>query len=322
MDVQGISTNGHSSKLIPKEIRMNSIESFELIFEGLREDSQIARDRLSKVLSKQCIAQIFEIAGLLDGGPFLIRRSVNKKELESSYHQLKNAGAQVLLVKSRANVHQITRRRAALELVKPLPSPPHTRPQPMSFSDFYTNYAADISRILQAMNITEIESLALDFLSARDEKRRIFVFGNGGSALSASHMAHDFSRRGFANERYVLRITSLNENIPCMTATANEFGYEYVFVNQLKNALEPKDLVLGISSSGNSPNIVRAIRYANAKGAKTYGILGFNGGALQEFAQKSIYIPTKVGQYGYMEDVTLIINHVINEYFYELARNS
>ena len=300
---------------------MNSAESFELIFEGLREDSPNSRDKLLKLLSNQCISQIFEIDSLLDGGPFLLQRSTDKKQLESSYRQLKNAGAQVLLVRTKSDVKNITRRRAALELVKPRAEAPVAPILPKeTFKEFYAKYARDISRVLQAMDVAEVESLLLDFIKARDEKRQIFVFGNGGSASSASHMANDFSKQRFEDERYLFRVMSLNDNISCLTATANDFGYEYIFVNQLKTLLQPKDLVIGISSSGNSPNITRAMEYANKKGAKTYGIVGFNGGTLKKTAQKSIYIPTKVGQYGYMEDVTLIINHMISVYIYEKDR--
>lgn len=294
-------------------------ESFELIFEGLREDSAKSRERLLKVLGNQSISQIFEIDALLDGGPFLLQRSADRSELESSYRELKNAGAQVLLVRSKANVPQISKRRAQLELVKPASQavPQRKDSSIPSFRQFFSKYAADIYRILQSLDVQEIESLLLDMLSARDDKRQIFVFGNGGSASSASHMANDFSKQRFEDEKYLFRIMSLNDNISCLTATANDFGYEHIFVNQLKNLLQPRDVVIGISSSGNSPNITRAINYARERGAVTYGIVGFNGGELKKLAEKSIYIPTKVGQYGYMEDVTLIINHMLSVYMYE-----
>lgn len=305
-------------------------ESFELIFEGLREDSSDTRTKLIEVLSNQCISQVFEIDSLLDGGPFLIQRSQNKRDLEGSFRQLTDAGAQVLIVRSKDRNRQqaTTKRRATLALVKPgaLPQPtvvpPTVEPKIADFKGFFANYAQHIHRILQAMNVEEVECLVQDFLLARDLRRQIFVFGNGGSASSASHMANDFSKQRFEDERSLFRIMSLNDNISCMTATANDFGYEYVFVNQLKTLLQPEDLVIGISSSGNSPNITRAINYANQKGAKTYGIVGFNGGALKKDAQKCVYIPTKVGQYGYMEDVTLIINHMISIYIYERDKAS
>ncbi len=308
--------------------RMNA-ESYELIFEGLREDSSRSREQLRHLLSGQSISQIFEIDSLLDGGPFLLMRSPNKKDLEGSYNELRKAGAQVLLVRVKPQPVPSTRRKPSLSLVKPntqpVPEPavPTPAPEPsISFCDFYKKYADSIHKILQAMSVAEVESLLNDMLAARDEKRNIFVFGNGGSASSASHMANDFSKQRFEDEKYLFRIMSLNDNVSCLTATANDFGYEYIFVNQLKTALRPGDLVVGISSSGNSPNITRAIEYANEKGAVTYGVVGFNGGTLKNCAQKCIYIPTKVGQYGYMEDVTLIINHMLSIYIYEQDRKA
>jgi len=319
-----LKNRGKGTTFLPPRLgvkkRMNA-ESYELIFEGLREDSSHSRNKLLKVLSDQCISHVFEIDSLLDGGPFLLQRSSNKKDLEPSFQRLQDAGAQVLLVKVKRNPKNTPRRRPALELVKPAPRiqvPVETPAQePSSFAEFYKNYADGIYRILSTMDVASVEELVKDILAARAEKRNIFVFGNGGSASSASHMANDFSKQRFEDEKYLFRIMSLNDNISCLTATANDFGYEYIFVNQLKTSLRSGDLVIGISSSGNSPNITRAIRYANEKGCTTYGIVGFNGGELKKNAAKSVYIPTKVGQYGYMEDVTLIINHMISIYVYE-----
>ncbi len=304
-------------------------ERFELIFEGLREDSGSTRSRLIELLSNQCISQIFEIDSLLDGGPFLIQHSENKKDLEVSYRELKNAGAQVLIVRSKERRQlETNRRRAKLELVVSGRSPPAAIEQPAlaiepsSFKAFYNKYSEDVTRILNAMDVSEVEALAEAFLVARDLGRQIFVFGNGGSASSASHMATDFSKQRFDDDSKLFRIMSLNDNAALMTATANDFGYEYVFEKQLRTLLHPDDLVIGISSSGNSPNVTRGIEYANQKGAQTWGIVGFNGGVLKKCAQQSVYIPTKVGQYGYMEDISLIVNHMISIYIYEQDKSS
>lgn len=300
-------------------------EKFDLIFEGMREDSNEVRDRLRELLKTSGISQIFEIESLLDGGPFLLMRSADKGDLEQKYAELKQAGAQVLLVRSKEKPRQRTRRNVMLELVRPRPVEETfstVQDSPQSFRSFFESYTAGIQRVLEALKVEEIEVLIRDMLDARADRRNIYVFGNGGSASSASHMANDFAKQRFDDEKYLFRIASLNDNISCLTATANDFGYEYIFVNQLKTQLRPGDVVIGISSSGNSPNIVRALNYAREHGAITYGIVGFNGGEVQRVAQKSVYIPTKVGQYGYMEDVTLIINHMISIYIYEqdLAR--
>ncbi len=130
-------------------------------------------------------------------------------------------------------------------------------------------------------------------------------------------MGNDFTKERFADERLLFRVVGLTDNVSTITATGNDFGYDYIFVNQLKNLLQPGDLVVSISSSGNSPNILKAVEYANKKGATTYGIVGFNGGKLKDSATKSIYIPTRPGQYGFMEDVTLILVHIMSVFIYE-----
>ncbi len=302
-------------------------EKFDLIFEGMREDSDEIRVRLRHLLQHSGISQIFEIESLLDGGPFLLMRSSDKHELEQKYAELKQAGAQVLLVRSKEEPRQRTRRNPMLELVRPRPADqpaPSNEEDVPSFRSFFKSYTDGIQRVLAALRVDEIEALIRDLLNARADRRNIFVFGNGGSASSASHMANDFSKQRFEDEKYLFRIASLNDNISCLTATANDFGYEHIFANQLKTQFRPGDVVIGISSSGNSPNIVRGLNYARENGGITYGIVGFNGGEVQKCAQRCVYIPTKVGQYGYMEDVTLIINHMISIYIYEqdVARQS
>ncbi len=298
-------------------------DSYELIFEGLADDSPDTRDELKKALGKQCVAQIFEIESLLDGGPFLVKRSPEKEDLESPYKELQNAGAKVLILKSRERKQSSTKLFGLVPANKTPPAIEQNSPKiEETFFAFYHNYIEKLNRVMQSVDVNQVLELTNDMLKARKENRQIFVFGNGGSASSASHMANDFTKERFNDPRLLFRLMSLNDNISWLTATANDFGYEYVFVNQLKNLLQPNDLVIGISSSGNSPNIRRAIEYANERGAITYGIVGFNGGDLKRVARKSVYIPTKVGQYGYHEDATLIINHIISVFIYEQDRKS
>lgn len=188
------------------------------------------------------------------------------------------------------------------------------------FSKFYFKYTSKLLHILSQVDVNSIEDLVEDIILARENNKQIFIFGNGGSASTASHMANDFSKPRFEDENTLFRFICLNDNISTLTATANDFGFDNIFSVQLKNLLQKDDLVIAISSSGNSVNVINAIEVANAKGAKTYGIVGFDGGKLIRTAQKSLYIPTKVGQYGYMEDVTLILNHIMSVYIYERDR--
>lgn len=297
-------------------------ESYELIFEGMDDDSIDSRSKLKKALGKQCVAQIFEIESLLDGGPFLVKRSAQKEDLDPSARELSDAGAKVLILKSRDRKASFTNVLGGVARSK---SENQASIEPSTkelFHSFYTNYVDKLHAIMQKIDIESVRGFAMDLLAARNHNRQIFVFGNGGSASSASHMANDFTKQRFDDPKLSFRCMSLNDNIAWVTATANDFGYEYVFVNQLKNLLQPQDMVIGISSSGNSPNIARAIDYANERGALTYGIVGFNGGELQKKAKKSLYIPTKVGQYGFHEDLTLILNHIVSIFIYEQDRKS
>lgn len=277
---------------------------FELIFQGLSEDSETSRGNLLKALKNQCVSQVFEVDSLLDGGPFLIKRSANMVDLEPPFQELQRAGAKVSIVRTRS------KRDAEESSATELPG----------FRTFIRGYADGLAKVINALDVAQIEALVVDLLAARDSKRQIFVFGNGGSASTASHIVNDFTKQRFDDESLLFRFVGLNDNISWLTATANDFGYEMVFVNQLKNLLQPGDVVIGISSSGNSPNITRAIQYANDKGAITWGLVGFEGGELKKQAKKLVYIPTKVGQYGFHEDVTLIVNHMMSVYIYEWDR--
>jgi len=133
--------------------------------------------------------------------------------------------------------------------------------------------------------------------------RRIFIFGNGGSAATASHFTVDL------NKGLGKRAICLNDNIPIMTACANDVGYEYVFVKQLETLLDGRDIVIGISGSGNSENVIRAIEYANAKGCLTVGFTGFGGGVVGGIVDININVAVKDMQI--VEDIHLILTHII-----------
>lgn len=201
-----------------------------------------------------------------------------------------------------------------VQVVTSAQAPQETTADSASFSAFFAEYAARLSKVLSLMDTAAIEGLVQDLFTARRYNRQIFVFGNGGSAATASHLVNDLAKQRHDDERLLFRAISLTDNFSWVSATANDMGYDSVFTQQLKNLLQPQDLVIAISSSGNSPNILRALEYANSKGALTYAIVGFTGGKAAELAQRLIYIPTLVGEYGYMEDVTSILGHMITLY--------
>ena len=189
--------------------------------------------------------------------------------------------------------------------------------EPTPFERFYSKYEMGLVQTLAGLNTADIEDLAKDLLYTRTAKHTAFIFGNGGSAATASHFASDFSKDRFKNRELLFRVICLNDCIPVITALSNDEGYENVFSGQLNSLLKPDDIAIAISSSGNSPNIVKALKLANERGAKTLAIVGFNGGEAQRIAKRNIYIPTKPGQYGFMEDISVIITHMLSIYLKE-----
>lgn len=144
----------------------------------------------------------------------------------------------------------------------------------------------------------------------RNSGKTIYIMGNGGSGSTATHFCCDFNKgASYGNniqKRY--KCVCLNDNIPTMLAYANDVDYRDVFVEQLKNFLEEGDLVIGISGSGNSANVVRAIEYANAHGAATVGLTGYSGGILREIAKYTVHIPVDNMQIA--EDLHLMLFHM------------
>lgn len=144
-------------------------------------------------------------------------------------------------------------------------------------------------------------------------EKQVFTLGNGGSASTASHIAADLAKNTIGPNMARFRITSLNDNTAILTALANDLGYENVFSEQLQNLIRPGDLLLAVSASGNSANVVKAIRYAQSRCAETVGILGFDGGEAARLVDLAIVVPSF--DYGVVEDLHLIINHILVEYF-------
>ena len=199
---------------------------------------------------------------------------------------------------------------------------PQRQQQKSPFVNFFEDYKAGLQRSIDTLDTLDIEDLIRDLAETRANRGTVYIFGNGGSASTASHFANDFSKDRFKEYSKLFKVICLNDCVPSMTALANDQGYEDVFSAQLNNLLEPDDLVIAISSSGNSPNIIKALDLANRRSAKTWAWVGFDGGEAQKIAQRHIYIPSKKGQYGFMEDVSLAITHMLSVYFQEQDRAS
>jgi len=145
--------------------------------------------------------------------------------------------------------------------------------------------------------------------------RDVYVFGNGGSAATASHIANDFNKGISEYTEKKFRFLCLNDNVPTLMAIANDIGYEEVFRFQLDGRLREGDLVIAISGSGNSPNVVRAVEYAKARGNRVICLTGFAGGRLGELADVQLNAPVRSMQIA--EDIHMFFDHLIMSVFYK-----
>ncbi len=156
---------------------------------------------------------------------------------------------------------------------------------------------------------SKIDKILNILLEARDKNRTVFIMGNGGSASTASHFVCDLAKGTITPQFPRFRVVGLADNIPLMLAWGNDMSYESIFVEQLKGLLDPHDVVIGISGSGNSQNVINAMKYANEKGAVTIGFTGFDGGKLKEIVQECILVPSRCMQH--IEDIHLLLEHLI-----------
>lgn len=189
------------------------------------------------------------------------------------------------------------------------------RPDAASFARGYLAYLAEI---LAVIDVDAVAAFVGELLEARERDARIFFLGNGGSAGTASHFVNDLAI-GTKSRGKPFRALSLTDNVAVLTAIGNDSGYDQIFVQQLRTLLHPGDLVVAISVSGNSPNVLAAVEHANASGARTIGLTGFDGGALRELAHLNVHVPTKPGEYGPAEDVHMIFDHLVGAFLAQVC---
>jgi D-sedoheptulose 7-phosphate isomerase len=184
---------------------------------------------------------------------------------------------------------------------------------------FARGYLLYVQKVLSGIDADAVARLIDVLLSARDRDAQIFFLGNGGSAATASHFANDI---GYGSRSWTrpFRATSLCDNAAVVTAIANDYGYEEVFVAQLKTAMRRGDVVVAISVSGNSPNVLRGLEYANAHGGVTVGLTGFDGGRVKAIAQLNVHVPTNAGEYGPAEDGHMVLDHLIGAFLLHACR--
>lgn len=174
-----------------------------------------------------------------------------------------------------------------------------------SFEDYF-----HAQHTLLEQTPTETLAVVLEILErARADRRHIFVFGNGGSASTASHFAADLGKNTVRSHMPRFQITCLNDNVAIFSAYANDDGYECVFSEPLISLSDPGDVAIAISASGNSPNVLSAVRAANERGLTTIGFAGMTGGKLRDLAQHCIVVPSD--SYEHIEDVHLMLCHAL-----------
>ena len=175
-------------------------------------------------------------------------------------------------------------------------------------------YLDYLSSCFDSVDCDAVATFADLLLSARQTGNAVFFIGNGGSAATASHFANDISVGTRTGDGKPFRAISLTDNVAVMTALANDEGYEKMFVDQLKVHMRDGDALVAISASGNSLNVIAAVEYAKSRGATIVGLTGFDGGKLRELSDISLHVPTARGEYGPVEDLHMIFDHLIGSF--------
>jgi D-sedoheptulose 7-phosphate isomerase len=183
---------------------------------------------------------------------------------------------------------------------------------------FPQTYKADLLKTIETIDLAKVNEAIRILVQARAKNRRIFVCGNGGSASTASHFVCHMVKGASFNRSTRFRIMALTDSLPTITAYSNDVGYECVFVEQSKNFAEPGDVLMAISGSGNSPNVLRAVEYANSIGCRTITLSGRDGGKLGPLAQLNIQVSNP--HMGRMEDGHMAVMHMICYYFRDVEK--
>lgn len=178
--------------------------------------------------------------------------------------------------------------------------------------NFARKYLSYITELLNKLDEKSVALFIEELEDARKNQNTVFFIGNGGSAVTASHMANDLAL-GSRSEKHMglYRTVALTDNTAKMTAIANDHGYDKMFIYQLKVQYRPGDKLVAITASGNSPNIIKAAEWVKGKGGRVIGLVGFDGGKLKDLCDVLIHVITSKGEYGPVEDVHMVVNHLI-----------
>jgi D-sedoheptulose 7-phosphate isomerase len=170
-------------------------------------------------------------------------------------------------------------------------------------------YLAKLQDVLAKTNVDEIAAVAKVLRDAYERGKMIFTMGNGGSGATASHLVCDLNKGACHKVEKKFRFLSLSDCLPMILALGNDVGFDSIFVEQLKSYAQPGDVVMGISGSGNSPNVLRAVEYAKTIGCTTIGVCGFDGGKLKPLVDCCFHVPVPDMQI--VEDVHMIMSHIL-----------
>ena len=181
---------------------------------------------------------------------------------------------------------------------------------PVTFAGAYFDY---LTSVLKTIDTREIGQFIETLLDARERGANIYFIGNGGSAATASHFVNDIAI-GTNSYDKPFRAVSLTDSNAIITAVGNDFGFEEIFVRQLRVLGRAGDVVVAISASGNSPNLIRAFDYAKSIGIKTVAITAFDGGKMKQIADEGVHVPTALKEYGPAEDAHMVLDHLVGAY--------
>lgn len=185
--------------------------------------------------------------------------------------------------------------------------------------NFPAQYKSSLLQALETIDLAKVNLLIEAFAKARDEDRQIFVCGNGGSAATANHLACDIVKGASYGRAKRFRIMALSEQVPTITAYANDVGYAEVFAEPLKNFARPDDIVMILSGSGNSPNVVRALECGNEIGCYTIALTGRDGGKAAPLAKLNVHVADN--HMGRIEDGHMVICHMLCYHFMDSERD-
>ena len=185
-----------------------------------------------------------------------------------------------------------------------------------SFAQAYMDY---VQAVLQRIDRAEIARFIRTLLDARERGATVFFMGNGGSAATASHFANDLAI-GTNDYDKPIRALSLSDNTAIMTAVGNDYGFEEIFVRQLRVLAKRGDVLVGISVSGNSPDLLQAFEFARSAGIKTVALTAVDGGKMKQMADEGIHVPTEAREYGPAEDAHHVLNHLVGSYLMRFVR--